>query len=642
MLLIVFGLLFVIIAYLIYTIYTIKKPLSQLSSKLSGFDMKNPKLIECDKGSNLEIEQITSAINSMIKKIISHTTDLEELNSKLLMREIHLKDAQRMAHIGSWEYQLHSGHFEMSTQMRRILGLKSSEVFEDFESFVHYLGDSKEDFLSELDYAINSGSTFKLRHKLTASDGKVKDILTQGKVRKKSSGAVRITAISMDISEQIATQEMIEKLAYYDALTSLPNRTLFNDRLNKALAHAKRTKGKLAVMFLDLDHFKLINDTLGHHVGDELLKSVALQLSALLREDDTISRVGGDEFTILLHTIRSQEDAANVAKKIIALMKQKWMIHTHALHVTTSVGIAIYPDDAKDAQTLIAHADTAMYHAKSLGRDSFSFFLEDMQEKNSNQLELEGDIRHALEHGGEFFLCYQPKIELVANRIVGVEALVRWNHPTRGIIYPDTFIPLAESTGIIIELGEWVITEAIRQIQRWQDEDNDVKHIAINLSSRQFQSQRLLAYIEHEIAKYKIVPEYLEFEITESISMANIKESLRIMSALKAMGVTISIDDFGTGYSSLSYLKQFPIDTLKVDKSFVLDMLEDEEDKIMVQTIISLAHSLGMKVVAEGVESRAHVKELIALGCDYAQGYYYAKALKERELKDYLDGYNLI
>ena len=636
--------LFLIMIFsLVLYIYKSLRPLRYLAYEMENFDISMPKHLNIDSSENSEIKQITNASNNLINKIIEHNSDLKELNSTLAMREVHLKDAQRMANLGSWEYYVNNKTFEMSTQMRRILGIRNTQEISNFEGFLKHIHVADVDYFnSVIQAAIEKGSLFKVRHKMLNAKGESIEVLTQGKVRKKVEGSIRITAVSMDVSEQAASQQMIERLAYYDSLTSLPNRALFKDRLHKAILQAERYKNRLCVMFLDLDHFKLINDTLGHNVGDELLKSVALRLSSILRAVDTISRVGGDEFIILLPLINKKEDAKEVAQKIVNAMKENWMIHSHELHITTSVGISLFPDDSSDMETLIAHADTAMYHSKENGRDNYSFFRTDMQQKMASQLGLETDLRKAINTKGELVLYYQPKINLVSNKVMSVEALIRWNHPTNGLIYPDAFIPLAESTGIIIDIGEMVIEEAIKQISLWQKSGCEVQNIAVNLSGRQFQSQSLIAFISNCIAKYEIDPAHLEFEITESISMANIHESLRIMYALKELGVSVSIDDFGTGYSSLAYLKQFSVDTLKVDKSFVLDMIDDDEDKILVQTIISLAHSLGIKVVAEGVESVEHAEMLREMSCDYAQGFYYAKALSVEDLDEYLDDYNLI
>ena len=633
----------VLIFSLVIYIYKSLRPLRYLAYEMENFDVSMPKHLNIDSSENSEIKQITNASNNLIDKIIEHNSDLKELNSTLAMREVHLKDAQRMANLGSWEYYVNNETFEMSTQMRRILGIKNTQNINSFEGFLKHIHVADVDYFnSVIKAAIEKGSLFKVRHKMLNAKGESIEVLTQGKVRKKAEGTIRITAVSMDVSEQAASQQMIERLAYYDSLTSLPNRALFKDRLHKAILQAERYENRLCVMFLDLDHFKLINDTLGHNVGDELLKSVALRLSSILRAVDTISRVGGDEFIILLPLINKKEDAKEVAQKIVNAMKENWMIHSHQLHITTSVGISLFPDDSSDMETLIAHADTAMYHSKENGRDNYSFFRTDMQQKMASQLGLETDLRKAINTKGELVLYYQPKINLVSNKVMSVEALIRWNHPINGLIYPDAFIPLAESTGIIIDIGEMVIEEAIKQISLWQKSGCEVQNIAVNLSGRQFQSQSLISFISNCIAKYEIDPAHLEFEITESISMANIHESLRIMYALKELGVSVSIDDFGTGYSSLAYLKQFSVDTLKVDKSFVLDMIDDDEDKILVQTIISLAHSLGIKVVAEGVESVEHAEMLREMSCDYAQGFYYAKALSVEDLDEYLDDYNLI
>ena len=372
-------------------------------------------------------------------------------------------------------------------------------------------------------------------------------------------------------------------------------------------------------------------------VGDDLLRHIAHLLVSNLREEDTVSRLGGDEFTILLPNVKKIEDLDVVAKKLLSSINKRLSIGKHELYISLSMGIACYPNHGLSPDELIKNADTAMYKAKELGRNNFQFYQTQMGNHLVQQLNLEQDFRKAVtSHGDELQLYYQPKIDFKTLRVTGAEALIRWGHSTEGLLFPDSFIPLAESTGLIIDLGAWIIEEGIKQALIWEKEFTQPMQVSINLSARQFQDTDLVPLIKRLITKYKLNPALLEFEITESISMSNIADNLIIMSELKALGVALAIDDFGTGYSSLAYLKQFPVDTIKIDKSFVMDMLEDKDDKVIVSTIISMAKALGLKTVAEGVESKAHEKLLQEMQCNTAQGYLYSKALNKQAFLKYV------
>jgi diguanylate cyclase (GGDEF)-like protein len=434
----------------------------------------------------------------------------------------------------------------------------------------------------------------------------------------------------------LKNRQTIEHLAYYDALTKLPNRILLKDRIKQAINSAKREKNKVAVIFLDLDHFKLINDTLGHSIGDKLLMYVSKLLSQQIREMDTVARIGGDEFVILMPNIKSWEDAELIAKKLLESLQGQHTIEGHQLYITTSIGISIFPDTAQSLDELVTNADTAMYDAKQDGRNRYKIYSRDMGNYISTQMSLEQDLKKAISNGDELELYYQAKIDTKSKKISGAEALIRWNHHEKGLLFPDEFIEIAESTGMILEMGSWIIVQAIKDLKEWNKKGYRDLKIAINLSPRQFLDKNLVKLISSLIEEHDIDPSQLEFEITETMSMSNIEATLRTLKNLKNLGVTIAIDDFGTGYSSLSYLKKFPVHTLKIDKSFVMDMTHDEEDRAIVETIISMAHTLGFKTVAEGVETVEHTELLTELGCDYLQGYYYSKAIRKDEFTKFL------
>ncbi|HUP44951.1 MAG TPA: EAL domain-containing protein [Thermoanaerobaculia bacterium] len=429
--------------------------------------------------------------------------------------------------------------------------------------------------------------------------------------------------------------DQVEHLAYHDALTGLPNRPLFMDRLIIAVAQANRASQKLAVLFLDLDRFKDINDSLGHSVGDVLLKSAAERIRRCVREGDTVARFGGDEFTLVIPRIDKIEDAAKIASKIIETVKVPFEINERELFVTTSIGVAIYPSDGLDAETLVRNADTAMYRAKEQGRDSYQLYAPAMNARALERLALENTLRRALSQN-ELVLHYQPVVVAGSGVVVGVESLVRWQHPERGLLGPVHFISLAEMSGLIVPIGEWVLRTACRQVRHWQKELDQPLTIAVNLSARQFQHPDLVAQIRSVIADTGIEPSSLELEITESSAMQNAENTIVTLRELKDLGVNISMDDFGTGYSSLNYLKQFPIDTLKLDQSFVRDVTTDRRDAAIVGAVISMAHRLGIAVIAEGVETQEQLDYLRREECDYVQGYLFSRPIPPPELERFL------
>ena len=432
-----------------------------------------------------------------------------------------------------------------------------------------------------------------------------------------------------DISERKASEQRIHRLAYYDALTLLPNRTLFQDRLYTALQHAERHAEWVVLMFLDLDRFKPINDSLGHAAGDRMLKDVALRLAACVGEDDTVARMGGDEFTLLLKAHDSREGALNraihVAEQILASLAQPFILQGREFFVTASIGIALAPQDGDELSLLMKNADTAMYHAKERGKNNFQFYQAEMNATALQRLELESDLRHAMEQG-QFVLYYQPQLSGDGRRLTGVEALLRWNHPRRGLVAPSEFIPVLEELGLIVQVGDWVIAEACRQLKAWHDARVRLPKISVNLSARQFADGQLGLRIARMLADSGLPPACLELELTESILMRDIGETLQMLASLKQLGLCIAVDDFGTGYSSLNYLKQFPIDVLKIDRSFV-DGLPDEQDAQIARAIIAMAHSLNLAVIAEGVETQEQLDFLREHDCDEVQGYLFGKPM---------------
>jgi len=445
-------------------------------------------------------------------------------------------------------------------------------------------------------------------------------------IRDVNGQAYRVAGIAEDITERKQAEERMLQLAHYDGLTNLPNRVLCYDRLNQALAQAKRNQWGMAVMFVDLDRFKNINDTLGHSTGDALLQQASERLARCVRAGDTVGRSGGDEYMLVLSNLNGAQDAGVIAQKIAAAFSEPFVLDGNQLYVTVSIGIALYPGDSKDQDELVRDADTAMYRAKELGRNNFQFYQASMNAKALDKLNLENGLRRALEQN-EFRLYYQAKVSLVSGEITGFEALLRWQHPQRGLVSPVEFIPLLEETGLIVPVGEWVIRAASAQLRAWRDAGITPKPIAVNLSARQFQSPDLGRTITGILDEFGIEPGLLEVEITESSLMHNTEEAVRTMEYLVSLGLRISIDDFGTGYSSLAYLKRFPLDALKIDRTFVKDIGQDSDDTAITLALISLAHNLGLKVVAEGVETEVQQAFLSANGCDEIQGFYFAQPL---------------
>jgi diguanylate cyclase (GGDEF)-like protein len=444
------------------------------------------------------------------------------------------------------------------------------------------------------------------------------------------------TALSIRIFQQRRrADDRVHHIAFHDDLTSLPNRLMLNQRLDRALSRHRRTGSKLAVLFMDLDRFKVINDSLGHEVGDVLLRQVADRLRAQSREGDTVARMGGDEFVVLIESRENLNDISACARRLVEELSAPYLLGKKDCHVTLSIGISVFPSDGSDSQALLKAADVAMYRAKEMGRNNFQYYLPSMNVHTLERLELESDLSHALERG-EFLLHYQPKVEIATGLITGTEALLRWKHPVRGLVSPLDFISLAEETGLIVPIGEWVLATACAQNKLWQDMGLTKLGISVNLSGRQFSDSMLLAKLTRIIHASGLDPSSLELEITESVVMSDGECAVEVLEQLKSIGVRIAIDDFGTGYSSLGYLKRFPIDTLKVDRSFIRDIPADSGDKKIAQAIIAMAHALRLEVVAEGVENAEQLKFLRAQHCDAVQGYFLFRPLPVDEATEAL------
>jgi len=482
------------------------------------------------------------------------------------------------------------------------------------------------------------GERFSLRAgaaKLRSRDGSIRPVALH-LTEYEASGVAHVLVRVRDASERHDAQERLKQLANYDSLTGLPNRVLFRDRLGQAMARAKRHGQPMALMFLDLDRFKLVNDELGHEAGDLLLQHVAKTLGACLRESDsltrddallhTLSRLGGDEFTLIVENVGSAEDAAHVARRMLEALAEPFVVGEEELVVTASIGISIYPTDDVDLDTLIRHTDMAMYRSKSLGRATYSFFSEDLSAAATARVSLEGSLRRAVERE-EFMLHFQPKADLRSGKVTGVEALVRWQRPGHGLVPPDRFVSVLEDTGLILPVGAWVIRAACEQLAAWDRLGLPPLSLAVNLSARQFRHLYLASLIEDSLRVNQIDPARLEIELTESLLMEDNESTRAMLASFRRVGVRLAIDDFGTGHSSLSYIRKFSIDTLKIDRSFVQSLPDNSEDTAICSAVIALGRNMKMNVVAEGVETMEQAQVLRELGCDEVQGWWISRPM---------------
>jgi diguanylate cyclase (GGDEF)-like protein/PAS domain S-box-containing protein len=577
-----------------------------------------------------------------IRYILRASRAFEELRAS----QARLANAQRIARLANWEWDIAADKLVWSEEIFDILGLKPEEFGENHEAFLRRVhpedvGSVKKAFRK----ALRGENQLNIDHRIIKPDSTERYVSIQAEVSRDETGrAVQMAGTVQDITQRKQAEEQIVYLAYHDTLTGLPNRRLFKERLTHTLAHARRHGHPVATLFLDLDRFKRINDTLGHSVGDLLLQEVAKRLVGCVRKSDSVgrpsvedfatdvARLGGDEFTVLLTEIKEIQDAAKVARRILAVLLEPFCLDHQEIFVTASIGITVYPSDGEDAENLLKNAEAAMYHAKDQGKNNYQFYNDSMNAASMKRLALENRLRKALERQ-EFLLYYQPQIDLFTQEIIGAEALVRWRHPEMGLVFPTEFIGLAEETGLITEIGEWVLTQACLQNKAWQTAGLKRIRMAVNLSSRQFQQRELIEIVSRVLARSGLDPRCLELELTESMVMPNAEEAVSTLRKLKAMGVRISLDDFGTGYSSLSYLKRFPLDTLKIDRSFMKDIVSDPDSMAITRAIIAMGHSLSLKVIAEGVETEEQLAFLKEQGCDEAQGYFFSPPLPEDEFR---------
>lgn len=579
--------------------------------------------------------------NSIGVLAIGHDITERQKNEALLMhKESRLKEAQKIAKVGSWELEYPSQKLIWSDEIYSIFEIEQKDQPPRYSDFLNALHPQDRALVNtHYSESLKSKLPYDTVHRLLLSDGRIKYVHEKGITHYDSNGnPIRSIGTVQDITNQKTIEKRIEHMAHHDALTGLPNRILAKDRTDQAIAHAKRHNTTIALLFIDLDEFKTINDSLGHSAGDTTLQIIASRLKKCIRESDIISRQGGDEFLIILTDIEVVNNIITITEKLLQEFEKPFLINNQPFSTSASIGIATYPANGDNFELLLKNADTAMYKAKESGKNTYCFYTEQMNHNLIGQLKIQHDLKNGLANG-EFILFYQPQIDLASNHITGVEALIRWNHPLLGMMPPMSFIPIAESSGLIVPIGEWVIYEACRQAAAWHTMGIEIT-VAVNISAVQFKRGNLESLVKNALKTSGLHPYFLELELTESILINDVENILKTVQALKALGIQLSIDDFGTGYSSLSYLKRFAVDKLKIDQSFVRDILSDQEDAAIVKTIIQMAKCLNLKTIAEGVENELVLRVIDSYGCDEVQGYHFAKPMKTAEFESYYYQFN--
>lgn len=581
-------------------------------------------------------------VTPLVRKLVLSRRETAEINAKLRDVEERWRFALDSTGAGVWDLDIPANRILLSSRSKAMLGFADDEIGPRMDDWLQRVHPDDLPGLMAARQPLLDGSrdTFAHEHRKRCKDGSWKWVQTHGMVVTRDSARVptRLIGTYLDVSERRQAEETIQRQANFDPLTQLPNRRLFLDRLGQEIIKSQRADFFLALLLVDLDEFKEVNDTLGHDVGDILLQEAARRIRSCLRDADTVARLGGDEFTVILADLSDRTHIEDIAQKIIGRMAEPFHLGDEVAYVTASIGITVYPGDAGDIDTLLKHADQAMYAAKKHGRNRFFYFTASLQEAAQTRLKLSRDLREAVA-ARQFVAYFQPIVELSTGRTRKAEALLRWQHPTRGLVNPMDFIPLAEETGLINEIGEWVLMESARRAQAWRHEFGDDFQISINMSPVQFRAEgrpRTRAWLRH-LQDIGLPGTNLTIEITENLLLNAHADVTEQLLAFRDAGIQIAIDDFGTGYSTLSYLKQFPIDYLKIDRSFVRDIETDPNDMALSRAIIVMAHELGLKVIAEGVETAGQRALLYAAGCDYAQGYLYAgKPLPPDEFEAWL------
>jgi len=604
---------------------------------------RDTKVIEVafDAGST---DFITKPINwSLLSHRLRYILRNQSIAEDLSRRRQQLKKASKIALIGHWEFEPVSEEIHLSDNARDLYGLKKCEDRYAVSDFVDRLADNERDELfGKLQVSLKNHTHGEMEHRWEniKNNNRVFQ-LHWGLIENDPGRLPYILGISQDITDKREIEEVVEHQMYYDHLTNIPNRRLFERLLDRAKSTANENGTLIAVLFIDADRFKNVNDTLGHKCGDAVIVSMARRISECVWSSDTVCRISGDEFAVILENITDVDQVINLTQIILDAIAKPHSAMGQDIHVTVSIGIALYPGDTDSSEDLLANADSAMFYAKKNGGGTLEVYHPDMNIRACERLRLERDLRDALERN-EFELFYQPQICISSQELIGVEALIRWNHPTRGMVSPLDFIPIAEETGLIYAIGKWVIREAIATARTLNQNSNNRIRMGINLSPRQFGDSDLAEYVENIIQKIGVDVGLIDLEITESLAMHDIDKSLLLLDNFKHVGVRLSIDDFGTGYSSLSYLQKMPVDTLKIDRSFISPMSDSVGACELVKAIISMAHVLNLEVIAEGVETDEQLSLLHGYDCDIAQGYLYSPPLPLKQLWNYISSFNKI
>jgi diguanylate cyclase (GGDEF)-like protein/PAS domain S-box-containing protein len=593
-------------------------------------------------------EQLTDLLSDLENRVAERTKELAETNLRLkeeieerkqiertlLSSEKRFRDLSELSMDWFWEQDANFRFIEMSKGLLST-SLRSSSTLGKTRKELPIVGLTEADWQAH-QKVLDAHLPFKdFVYQMETQPGEIHWFSISGIPLFEDGVFVGYRGAGTDITEQKKSEQKIQHMAFHDPLTGLPNRVLLEDRMQQAIAHAARTSSRLALLYLDLDNFKKINDSLGHTAGDTLLKEIALRLRECVRDTDTISRQGGDEFVLILNELESADDCVPVVQKILSRLQDPIAADGREFFTSASIGLAVYPEDGTDFESLRKKADVAMYQSKESGRNTYRFFDESMNQEAGEHLMLRNGIRRGLERH-EFELYYQPQIDLLTGQVFGAEALLRWHHPELGLVPPAKFIPVAEESGLIVPLGEWVIFEACRQAVAWRNEGLPALQLAVNLSAVQFKRGHVEQTVVDALAKTGLNPAQFEMELTESILLQNIEQVLANVKRLKLLGVNLSIDDFGTGYSSLSYLKRLDIDKLKIDQSFIRDLASDPDDAAIVNAIVQMGHSLNLQVIAEGVEDENMLQMLRKFGCDQAQGYFFARPMPAKDFAEYL------
>lgn len=639
------------------TIYDITQPW-QLAVSLAERIADGHAVDEMAFSAPAQTNPLLPALGRAYRKLCQADARYQELEQKiasLAQNQASLDEAQRLAQMGNWSWDCSKPHARWSHEMYRLFGFEPGR-FEP--TLQHYLDlvdvDDQAQVRHDFHQLCAAPGSIEGECRITTPEGLYRVIYMQTtSCAGPEGGVVRMYGTLQDITERKAAEERMHYLAMYDALTALPNRRMFHEQLEHAVKRGRRNDHTMAVMFIDLDRFKRINDTLGHATGDLLLKEVAHRLGNCVRGGDymahenvvpageAVARLAGDEFTVTLDALRSPEDAARVAQRMLKELSRPFILNGEEVVVTSSIGIAIYPQDGGSAAMLLKNADAAMYQAKESGKNTYQFFAGAMNSAAVERLKMEAELRHAIERG-ELLLHYQPQIDVHSGRIIGVEALMRWQHPERGLVPPGLFIPVAEETGLIVAMGEWVLDEACRQKQAWQAAGLTGIVMSINLASPSFRKADLVERVATALKQFDIAPGELCLEATESILMRDADVTMVTLRRLRELGVRLSVDDFGTGYSSLGYLRRFPLAQVKIDRSFVQDVTTCADDAAIIAAIVSLAHTLKLEVVAEGIETAEQAWRLAEQGCRIMQGFYFARPLPPAQVTQLLRDENAV